>query len=66
MFPMIVSANKHLLPVYDKPLVYYPWTTLMLASVTEILLITNSRHIAAFRNLLGDGSDLGISITHAG
>lgn len=65
MFPMIVSANKHLLPVYDKPLVYYPWTTLMLASVTEILLITNSRHVAAFRNLLGDGSDLGISITHA-
>ena len=62
--PLTTSNSKHLLPVYDKPMVYYPLSTLMLAGIRDILLITNPEHIEAYKKLLGDGNDLGININY--
>jgi glucose-1-phosphate thymidylyltransferase len=65
LHPISLGASKQLLPVYDKPMVYYPLTTLMLAGVRDVLVITTPEDVGAFVRLLGDGGQFGISITYA-
>lgn len=64
LYPLTVCSNKHFLPIYDKPLIYYPLTTLMLAGIQEILIITTQRDLPMLKAALGSGENIGLRLTY--
>ena len=65
LYPVTQVMSKQLLPVYDKPMIYYPISVLMLAEIRDILIITTLEHQSAFQKLLGDGSNFGVNLQYA-